>query len=85
MMERLSWPDVLSIGAAIQTMLLAIHDLGYGACWMNEPAIAAGRMNEVLGVPAEQRFVSIIPVGRPAIAPRPKTMKDRASVFTLMG
>lgn len=76
--------DLLSIGAAIQNMLLAIHEKGYGACWMNEPAIAGKEINEVLGVSPEQKFISIIPIGIPAYTPKNKAMKDMNEVFSII-
>jgi nitroreductase len=76
--------DLLSVGAAIQNMLLAIHEKGYGACWMNEPAIAGTEINRILGIPPEERFISLVPVGYPAYTPRTKEMKDLAQVFTVV-
>lgn len=75
--------DLLSVGAAIQNMLLAVHEKGYGACWMNEPAIAGSEINEILGEPMENRFISIIPVGVPAYTPKNKKMKDFDEIFTI--
>jgi nitroreductase len=76
--------DLLSVGAAIQNMLLAIHEKGYGACWMNEPAVAGAEINRILGVPPEERFISLIPVGYPAYTPRAKEMKDLTEVFRVV-
>jgi nitroreductase len=76
--------DLLSVGAAVQNMLLAIHEKGYGACWMNEPAIAGTEINEVLNVPLDHRFISIVPVGIPAYAPRNKKMKNMDEVFSII-
>lgn len=76
--------DLLSVGAAIQNMLLAIHEKGYGACWMNEPAIAGAEINRILGIPSDERFISLIPVGYPAYTPRTKEMKDLAQVFSVI-
>lgn len=76
--------DLLSIGAAIQNMLLAIHEKGYGACWMNEPAIAADEIGKILNEPLEHRFISLIPVGMPAYTPQQKKMKDIGEVFTVI-
>jgi nitroreductase len=73
--------DLLSVGAAIQNMLLAIHEKGYGACWMTEPAIAGKEINELLGVPLEQKFVSIVPIGIPTYKPKNKKMKSMNEVF----
>ena len=76
--------DLLSIGAAIQNLLLAIHEKGYGACWMNEPAIAAAEINEILNEPLEHRFISLVPVGIPAYTPQQKKMKDIDEVFSII-
>ncbi|KNY26858.1 nitroreductase family protein [Pseudobacteroides cellulosolvens] len=73
--------DLLSIGAAVQNLLLAVHEKGYGACWMNEPAICGDEINKILGVSNEERFISIIPVGIPAYTPRGKKMKAMEDVF----
>lgn len=81
MMRRMSDPDVLSIGAAVQNLLLCIHEKGYGACWMNEPAVARERIGEILHVPAEECLMSLIPVGVPAYRPRTKKMKPLNEVF----
>ena len=76
--------DLLSIGAAVQNMLLAIHEKGYGACWMNEPAIAGAEINKLLNVPLNQRFISLVPVGYPAYTPREKEIKGLAEVFSII-
>jgi nitroreductase len=76
--------DLLSVGAAIQNMLLAIHEKGYGACWMNEPAIAGKEINDILNVSLEHKFISIVPVGIPAYTPGNKKMKDISEVFSII-
>lgn len=84
MMKLYSNYDLLSIGAAIQNLLLAVHDKGYGACCMNEPAIASERINEILKIPPGQRFISLIPIGIPAQTPGNKKMKDFSDVFSIL-
>ena len=51
-------------GAAIQNMLLTIHSLGLGGCWVGafDEAMAA----EILGLPETFRPVAIIPIGHSA-------------------
>ena len=52
--------------AAVQNMLLASTALGYGSCWLegytlrNEDAFKA-----LLGVPAEKRLMTLVPIGVP--------------------
>lgn len=76
--------DILSIGAAVQNLLLAVHEKGYGACWMNEPAIAGVEVNRILEVPSDVRFMSLIPIGLPAYTPKEKNMKDLSEVFSIV-
>jgi len=76
--------DLLSIGAAVENLLLAIQEKGYGACWMNEPAIAAERIKEILEMDKDDRFISLIPVGVPAYTPRDKKMKELSEVFKML-
>lgn len=81
-MELFANPDILSIGAAVQNLLLAVHEKGYGACWMNEPAMAGAEINRILGIPEGQRFMSLIPIGFPAYTPKNKDMKPMSEIFT---
>ena len=83
MTEMLGYPDILSVGAAIQNMLLTIHDKGLGACWMNDPAAAEKNICKVLNVPEDYRLMSVIPVGKPAYAPKEKTMKPLEEVLEI--
>lgn len=84
-MELFARPDILSIGATIQTLLLAIHEKGYGACWMNEPAVAGEEIRQLLEVPDGYQLMSLIPVGVPAYQPREKALKAFDDVYTSMG
>lgn len=82
-MELFAYPDLLSIGAAIQNLLLAVHEKGYGACWMSEPAIAGEEINRILGVPLDNKFVSLIPIGMPAYSPKDKKLKALEDIFSI--
>lgn len=84
LLRFLSYPDLLTIGAAVQNLLLAVHEKGYGACWMSEPAIAGEKINKILGIPPQDRFVSLIPIGVPAYTPREKKMKELGEIFTVV-
>lgn len=55
--------------AAIQNMLLAIHALGYGACWVG--AFREDAVRKILGIPEHVRPVAIIPIGVPGERPSP--------------
>ncbi len=84
MMELFGFPNILSIGAAIQNLLLAITEKGYGACWMNDPIIAKEEISRYLRTDAEKKLISLIPVGIPAYSPRGKKLKDINEVLTII-
>ncbi len=81
MNDKLGYCDVLSIGAAIQNMLLAITEKGYGACWMNDPVISEDKIKEVLGVREELKLISVVPVGEPKYSPRNKVLKELETIL----
>lgn len=63
---------LLDAAASIQNILLIVHDLGLGACWVG--AFEDGLVSEALNLPDWLRPVAIIPIGysdeRPWKTPR---------------
>ncbi len=53
----------LSIGGAIQNILIAVESLGLGACWMTGPLIFQKDLEQFLGVRQPWNLVSIVPIG----------------------
>jgi nitroreductase len=74
-------PDLQSIGGAVQLLCTAAHALGYGACWMTAPVLAAPAIEELLGVEPPAQLVAIVPVGRPATPPRPTRRRPLSDVL----
>lgn len=58
-------PGLQSVAAAIQNMLLAIHSLGYGSCWMTGPLVAQEAFGKLLGFGKEKSIAALLPVGVP--------------------
>ena len=56
-------PDLQSVGAAVQVLLLAAHLLGYGACWMCAPVMAALKLEKLLGAEEPGRLAALVAVG----------------------
>ena len=61
-------PDsyLLSMGGAIQNMLLASYALGFGSCWMVAPVLGTYGIKKVLGLDESDRIASILSIGKPA-------------------
>lgn len=58
---------LLDAAASAQNILLAVHALGLGACWIG--AFSDSRVKRALNLPEWLRPVAIIPVGYPDEAP----------------
>ena len=63
------YPDVQSIGAAIEHLLLAATELGYGSCWLSGPLIAREALEPMLGIAAPDQLAALVTIGVPAAPP----------------
>lgn len=84
MLRLMGDPNILSIGAAVENLLLKAVELGLGACWMNDPVIAEPEIKALLHTPSDYRLMSIVPVGYSAYTPRTKPMKPVDSVLEIL-
>jgi nitroreductase len=56
--------------AAIENILLAATAMGYGSCWLQgDSAPLEDKFKALLGVPAEKRLLTLIPIGVPVSWP----------------
>jgi nitroreductase len=71
-------PDIQSIGAAVQTLILAAVDMGYGTCWLSGPLIARQEIEQCLGIQGNWQLAAMVALGRPAgsVSQRPKKAVD---------
>lgn len=63
-------PGVQSVGAAVEHLLLAAADLGYGGCWMSGPLVARGALERLLEIQPGGRLAAMVAIGRPR-SPQP--------------
>jgi coenzyme F420-0:L-glutamate ligase / coenzyme F420-1:gamma-L-glutamate ligase len=61
---------VQSLGAAVQTLLLAAHAEGLGACWYCAPSFCKPVVRKALDIPAEVEPQALITVGYPDEKPQ---------------
>jgi nitroreductase len=53
--------------AAVENMLIASTALGYGSCWLEGyTLLREAEFKSLLGVPAQKRLLTLIPIGVPA-------------------
>lgn len=59
-------PGIQNIGAAMENLMLAAAELGYGTCWMTSPNYAFKEMTEYIGFNKEGYYLAaVIPLGIP--------------------
>lgn len=66
-------PDIQTIGAAIQNLLLAAVDLGYGACWLTAPMVAKDEIGKLLSIKEPYSLMALVAIGKPDKQPIPRT------------
>lgn len=73
-----NYPDIQTIGASIQNLLLAAVDLGYGACWLTGPMVAKEELTEILDIQSPDSLFAFVAVGKTdkEVKPREKTSVD---------
>lgn len=74
-------PGLQSVAACVQNMLLAIHSLGYGSCWMTGPLVAQEAFEDLLGYGKEKFIAALLPLGIPDENP---TARNRKQVEIMM-
>jgi nitroreductase len=77
-------PEMQSIGAAIQNLLLAAHSLGYGTCWMTGPLFAKEEITRTLPDNLPGELAALIPLGKPAETVLPRPRKAPEEIMSLI-
>ena len=68
-------PGLQSVSAAIENILLAVHALGYGSCWMTGPLVAQEAFEKLLGFGKEKFIAALLPIGVPDENPLARNRK----------
>ncbi len=77
-------PDIQTVSAAIQNILLASYELGYGSCWMVAPTLVRREIESYLGVEPPWALAAIIAIGKPAKQPPPKKLKPLDEILQII-
>jgi nitroreductase len=75
--------DVQSIGGAIQTMLLAAHELGLGTLWICDVFYAYDGLREWLG--RKEQMIAAVSIGYADEAPEARPRKPWQEVTEWVG
>lgn len=82
--ELRNHPDIQTIGAAIENLLLAAVDMGYGACWQTGPMVAKEELSKLLGVKEPYSLFAFVAVGKPAVEIKPREKKPVGEMFSVI-
>jgi nitroreductase len=77
-------PGLQSVSAAIQNILLAVHALGYGSCWMTGPLVAQEAFETLLGYSKDKSMVALLPIGVPDENPSARNRKPLEEIMKLV-
>jgi len=77
-------PGLQSVAAAIQNMLLAIHALGYGSCWMTGPLVAQEAFGKILDFGKEKFIAALLPIGLPDEDPPGRSRKPLEEMIKII-
>jgi coenzyme F420-0:L-glutamate ligase / coenzyme F420-1:gamma-L-glutamate ligase len=76
---------LLSLGAAVENLMLAAADLGYASCWVAAPIFCPETARDALALPEEWLPHALVLVGRPdpdyVGRPRPPVPLDQLRVY----
>lgn len=78
-------PGIQGIGGAIEQMILAAFDLGYGACWMTSPNNSALELEKLIDFKKDKfKLVALVPIGKPDGERRSPAKMDLSDIMTLI-
>jgi len=78
-------PGLQSVSAAVENMLLAVHALGYGSCWMTGPLVAQEAFGKLLGYGKEASIIALLPVGLPDEGPPARNRRALGDIIRVIG
>lgn len=82
--ELRNYPNLQTIGAAVENMLLTAVDLGYGACWLTAPLVAKEELHDLLGIKSPEFLACLVAIGKPFDETHPKPKKNIDEIFELI-
>jgi len=79
-----SYVEIQSVAAAVENLLLAATEKGYGTCWMCGPLIATSALEKILQIEEPWKLMALVPLGIPNQELKPKLVKDIEEILEFM-
>jgi coenzyme F420-0:L-glutamate ligase/coenzyme F420-1:gamma-L-glutamate ligase len=74
---------MVSGGAAVQNMMIALSADGWGSAWISSTMFCADTVRDALSLPASWQPVGAIAIGRPLGSPPPRPPRDASDVLDI--
>lgn len=74
--------EIQSTAAAIENLLIAAYDLGYGSCWLRVPFYAKDHLERFLNVEKPWEILALVPVGVPDQTPSLPSRRPVEEILT---
>ena len=79
-----NYPDIQTVGAAIQNILLAAVDVGYGACWLTGPMVAKEELSKILKIESPNSLMAFVAIGKPDKESKPRLKSPLENIFSII-
>jgi len=79
-----NFPNIRSIGAAVENLILSAFDLGYGACWLSGLLIARDELEALLDIKSPNTLAACVAVGNPREFLSQRDKKPFDEIFKLI-
>lgn len=76
-----NYPNIQSIGACVQNILLSSVDLGYDACWLSGPLVAKEELEKIINIESPFYLCTFVVVGKRAGEIKRKEKKSIEEIF----
>lgn len=78
-------PCMQSVGAAVENLILAAFDMGYGSCWMTSPNHSGDKFEKIIGFEKEGYLLSaLVPIGVPEGDKKSPPKKNVEEIMTIL-
>lgn len=74
--------QLVAVGAALQSFLLALHAAGWGASILSGPRVATEALRRAFALGPHEQLVGFVPIGTPTGEPKPRKPIDLARQVT---
>lgn len=78
------YPDIQSLGAAVQNILLAATDIGLGSCWLSGPLVAREELEKCLKAEEPWHLSAMVAIGYPKIDCKQQEKKSVDEIFEIL-